>query len=174
MWEPRRLTTLWASTACYRDGFTFFSYSFNLAECSIKSQRSLEYLKNSLSSTEAGSSLSCPQQPTLVPVMGQMKAVYNFAAYFPKTHFSIMLPHKPKLSQWFVIRILVLRKSLRTTIWLWNPRIRDVLNISVINIAILKSLMICTCFHPQIGGGGAEKSTLSGPLGRANLNHCTL
>jgi hypothetical protein len=22
MWEPRRLTTLWASTACYRDGFT--------------------------------------------------------------------------------------------------------------------------------------------------------
>jgi hypothetical protein len=24
MWEPRRLTTLWASTACYRDTFTFF------------------------------------------------------------------------------------------------------------------------------------------------------
>jgi hypothetical protein len=21
--EPRRLTTLWSSTACYRDGFTF-------------------------------------------------------------------------------------------------------------------------------------------------------
>jgi hypothetical protein len=26
MWEPRRLTTLWASTACYRDSFTFFTY----------------------------------------------------------------------------------------------------------------------------------------------------
>jgi hypothetical protein len=26
MWEPRRLTTLWASTACYRDSFTFFFY----------------------------------------------------------------------------------------------------------------------------------------------------
>jgi hypothetical protein len=24
MWEPRRLTNLWASTACYRDSFTFF------------------------------------------------------------------------------------------------------------------------------------------------------
>jgi hypothetical protein len=24
IWEPRRLTTLWASTACYRDSFTFF------------------------------------------------------------------------------------------------------------------------------------------------------
>jgi hypothetical protein len=24
MWEPRRLTTLWASKACYRDSFTFF------------------------------------------------------------------------------------------------------------------------------------------------------
>jgi hypothetical protein len=23
MWEPRRLTTIWASTACYRDSFTF-------------------------------------------------------------------------------------------------------------------------------------------------------
>jgi hypothetical protein len=24
MWEPRRLTTLWASTACYRNSFPFF------------------------------------------------------------------------------------------------------------------------------------------------------
>jgi hypothetical protein len=24
MWEPRRLTTLWAFTACYRDNFNFF------------------------------------------------------------------------------------------------------------------------------------------------------
>jgi hypothetical protein len=24
MWEPPRLTNLWASTACYRDSFTFF------------------------------------------------------------------------------------------------------------------------------------------------------
>jgi hypothetical protein len=24
MWEPRHLTTLWASTACYRDSFTSF------------------------------------------------------------------------------------------------------------------------------------------------------
>jgi hypothetical protein len=23
VWEPRRLTTLWASSACYRDSFTF-------------------------------------------------------------------------------------------------------------------------------------------------------
>jgi hypothetical protein len=27
IWEPRRLTTLWASTACYRDKFTFFPYA---------------------------------------------------------------------------------------------------------------------------------------------------
>jgi hypothetical protein len=26
MWEPRRLTTLWASRACYRDSFTFSSH----------------------------------------------------------------------------------------------------------------------------------------------------
>jgi hypothetical protein len=27
MWEPRRLTTLWASAACYRDTFTFLSFT---------------------------------------------------------------------------------------------------------------------------------------------------
>jgi hypothetical protein len=26
MWEPRRLTIIWASTVCYRDSFTFFIY----------------------------------------------------------------------------------------------------------------------------------------------------
>jgi hypothetical protein len=26
MWEPRRLTTLWAFTACNKDSFTFYSY----------------------------------------------------------------------------------------------------------------------------------------------------
>jgi hypothetical protein len=26
MWEPRRLTTLWASTACYRDSFSFIFF----------------------------------------------------------------------------------------------------------------------------------------------------
>jgi hypothetical protein len=28
MWEPRRLTTLWASTVYYRDNFTFISPYF--------------------------------------------------------------------------------------------------------------------------------------------------
>jgi hypothetical protein len=35
MWEPRRLTTLWASTACYTDSFTFFYLT-------LKSQRILQ------------------------------------------------------------------------------------------------------------------------------------
>jgi hypothetical protein len=29
MWEPRRLTTLWAFTACYRDSFTFLLHILN-------------------------------------------------------------------------------------------------------------------------------------------------
>jgi hypothetical protein len=28
MWEPWRLTTLWASTACYRDSYTIFFFTF--------------------------------------------------------------------------------------------------------------------------------------------------
>jgi hypothetical protein len=26
MWEPQHLTTLWASTICFRDSFTFFTF----------------------------------------------------------------------------------------------------------------------------------------------------
>jgi hypothetical protein len=39
MWEPRRLTTLWASTACYRDSFTFINHDYwlpgDLAEVAV-------------------------------------------------------------------------------------------------------------------------------------------
>jgi hypothetical protein len=30
MWEPQRLTTIWASTVCYRDSFPLFSNHFSL------------------------------------------------------------------------------------------------------------------------------------------------
>jgi hypothetical protein len=32
MWEPQRLTTLWAFTACYRDNFTF---NFLTIQCTL-------------------------------------------------------------------------------------------------------------------------------------------
>jgi hypothetical protein len=41
MWEPRRLTTLWVSTACYRDSFTFFIFTFFLVRGGIKYGRKL-------------------------------------------------------------------------------------------------------------------------------------
>jgi hypothetical protein len=28
MWDPRLLATLWVSSACYRDSFTFFTFYF--------------------------------------------------------------------------------------------------------------------------------------------------
>jgi hypothetical protein len=33
MWEPRRLTTLWASMACYRDSFAFYLYWLSRSTC---------------------------------------------------------------------------------------------------------------------------------------------
>jgi hypothetical protein len=30
LWEPQHLTTLWASTVCYRDSFTLLSLSLSL------------------------------------------------------------------------------------------------------------------------------------------------
>jgi hypothetical protein len=38
MWEPRRLTNLWAFTASYKDSFTFF---FCIVTCGSESVRSL-------------------------------------------------------------------------------------------------------------------------------------
>jgi hypothetical protein len=32
MWEPRRLTTLWASTTCYRASFTFYLVNLRYTE----------------------------------------------------------------------------------------------------------------------------------------------
>jgi hypothetical protein len=42
MWEPRRLNTLWASTARYRDSFTFFinNSSFIIIEHTLSSHNS--------------------------------------------------------------------------------------------------------------------------------------
>jgi hypothetical protein len=36
MWEPRRLTTLWTSRACYRDSFILF-FSYLYAVCQLTS-----------------------------------------------------------------------------------------------------------------------------------------
>jgi hypothetical protein len=47
MWEPRRLITLWASTACYRDSFTFLYISFNYLTVVLVSRlRSVERQKD--------------------------------------------------------------------------------------------------------------------------------
>jgi hypothetical protein len=35
MWEPRLLTTLLASMACYKDSFTFFYVTYRLFKCSL-------------------------------------------------------------------------------------------------------------------------------------------
>jgi hypothetical protein len=37
MWEPQRLTTLWASTACYRDSFTYNKHKSSLPSQTSKS-----------------------------------------------------------------------------------------------------------------------------------------
>jgi hypothetical protein len=34
-WEPRRLTTLWAATVCYRNSFTFIMHEHWLFQCII-------------------------------------------------------------------------------------------------------------------------------------------
>jgi hypothetical protein len=45
MWEPRRLTTLWTSTACYRDRFTFFMDVRPRVSLIYKENQKLEFTK---------------------------------------------------------------------------------------------------------------------------------
>jgi hypothetical protein len=48
VWKPRRLTTLWDSTACYRDGFTFTYYCTVLTFRPGRSQQSAQWIWSSL------------------------------------------------------------------------------------------------------------------------------
>jgi hypothetical protein len=41
MWEPRHLTTLWASTACYRDSFAFLSLPYEADISSVTNKLSV-------------------------------------------------------------------------------------------------------------------------------------
>jgi hypothetical protein len=45
LWEFLCLTTLWASTSCYRDGFTFFVFDFKTANDSYTLSKKQENIK---------------------------------------------------------------------------------------------------------------------------------
>jgi hypothetical protein len=90
MWDPRRLTNVWASTACYRD--SFFTASFNIlfevlyverravwrwmvwvadnylhAAESLRSRRLLTYSRTTQHFMEAEDSLPRSQDPSTEP-----------------------------------------------------------------------------------------------------------
>jgi hypothetical protein len=46
MWDPQRLTTLWAFTACYRDSFTFFYLLWTMKSISMKYLGHMELIKS--------------------------------------------------------------------------------------------------------------------------------
>jgi hypothetical protein len=48
MWEPRRLTTLWAFMACCRDSFTFTFYAFSVSHMVLETakQKRVLYLSH--------------------------------------------------------------------------------------------------------------------------------
>jgi hypothetical protein len=54
MWEPRRLTTLWAFMACYRDSFTFFTFlPFSTGQKHWESTTGLKQAKGLISGPSA-------------------------------------------------------------------------------------------------------------------------
>jgi hypothetical protein len=44
MWGPRRLLTLWTSTVCYKDSFTFFAFFFLVKVTNQSSKKSTDWL----------------------------------------------------------------------------------------------------------------------------------
>jgi hypothetical protein len=63
MWEPRRLTTLWASTACYRD----IASLTHGAEPFLRSRQLCSYSRTSHHCMKPESSLPCSQEPSAGP-----------------------------------------------------------------------------------------------------------
>jgi hypothetical protein len=75
MWEPRRLTTLWVSSACYRDSFTFLGQAVLGHKCSPWKQsifcgRPAESLDVAECCTVGASSIvCCPNAGSVVRIL---------------------------------------------------------------------------------------------------------
>jgi hypothetical protein len=101
MWEPQRLTTLWACTACYRNSFTFL----------LPRKARYMYICSYLRSWALPKKLPIVQpfrefpaiwrntkvhhrvhkRPPPVPVLNQFDPVHTISSYLCKIHFNIVL-----------------------------------------------------------------------------------
>jgi hypothetical protein len=78
MWDPRRLTTLWAFTACYGIALPFYPDFIVLIICIVTNSIALGLDK--LAVTRSRNSLSCLQQSDL-PSLSQVYPLHTFTSY---------------------------------------------------------------------------------------------
>jgi hypothetical protein len=78
MWEPRRLITLWASTACYRDSFIFTRDNFTFYTLPIKSQlvRSFPVLMRLQTEPSISATMRSVSQPYIIGSAGNYGSLW--------------------------------------------------------------------------------------------------
>jgi hypothetical protein len=85
MWDPWCFTTLWASTACYRDSFNFFLYTLYIPEYGTLCNHHCENLKSILQTWKIYFKLrSWDHSGSWCPALG------IHTECLPKVHISIM------------------------------------------------------------------------------------
>jgi hypothetical protein len=87
MWEPRLLTTIWASTACYRDNFTFTIRFLNCTTIDFINDHTHRHGTEFLERIEFVSNLSC--------VIGLWISLYCVFTVIFIEH--VFLEHGPRL-----------------------------------------------------------------------------
>jgi hypothetical protein len=102
MWEPRRLTILWASTACYKDSFTLLPSHYICTGYKL-SQDILSGISSCIGCVCTKNKTNCyssPSQQTLKPRILSDMAFLNIYAVcgqlYSYTHFN---PSKPEIRQ---------------------------------------------------------------------------
>jgi hypothetical protein len=105
MWEPRRLTTLWASAACYWDSFTFNSYECQIQICPLYFQDAQLQL-SSVFLISSQFKFYCPQiqnvrfVPMLLCILASTVRWNLYVAI--QNGFSVCLSNKEYRSSWLI------------------------------------------------------------------------
>jgi hypothetical protein len=146
MWEPRRLRTLWAAMACYRDSFTFL---LGRLHCFCLQNSESQHIRWYTARTIGYQVSHIKQQFTFRPQAGSTSArKNNFLPSSKKKHLLFM----PINDNVMMLMLFILRKN-------YNKNASRGWNLEMINIKVLNAEpMVSLRMNRDVLQGGSQSS----------------